>query len=54
MLPVPVTAGSALDGHDLAVQSFGRAVSDPVPTKGQDVVQMSGEHLPDLAHRGQV
>jgi len=54
VLPVPVTARSALDGHDLAVESLGRAVGDPMPANGQDVVQMPGEPLPDLAHRGQV
>jgi hypothetical protein len=25
-----------------------------MPAKGQDVVQVSGEHLPDLAHGGQI
>ena len=54
VLPVAVTARPALDGHDLAVESLGRAVGDPMPAKGQDVVQVPGEHLPDLAHRGQV
>ena len=49
VLPVPVAARPALDGHDLAVEAFGRAVGDPMPAKGQDVVQMPGEHLPDLA-----
>ena len=54
VLPGAVTTGPALDGHDLAVESLGRAVGDPMPTKGQDVAQVPGEHLPDLAHRGQV
>ena len=54
VLPVPVTARPALDGHDLAVESLGRAVGDPMPAKGQDVVQVPGEHLPGLAHRSQV
>jgi len=54
VLPVPVTARPALDGHDLAVETLGRAVGDSMPAKGQDVVQMPGEHLPDLAHRDQV
>ena len=54
MIPVPVTAGPALDGHDLAIESLCRAVCYPMPTKGLDVVQMPRENLPDLAHRGQV
>jgi len=53
VLSVPVPAGPALEGHDLAVESFGCTVGDPMPTKGQDVVQMPGEHLRDLAHWGQ-
>ena len=36
VLPVAVTARPALDGHDLAVESLGRAVGDPMPAKGQD------------------
>jgi len=54
VLPIPVTASPALDGHDLAVEAFGRAVGDPMPAKGQDVVHVPGEHLPDLTHRGEV
>jgi len=54
VLPIPVTACPALDGHDLAVESLGRAVGDPMPANGQDVIQMPEEHLPNLAHRGQV
>jgi hypothetical protein len=53
MRPVPVTASPPFDGHDLAVESLGRAVGDPIPAKGQDVIPMPGEHLPDLAHRRQ-
>jgi len=54
VLSVPVTTGPALDGHDLDVEAFGRAVGDPMSAKGQDVVEMPGEHLPYLAHRSQV
>lgn len=44
VFPIPVTARPPFDGHDLAVESLGRAVGDPMPAKGQDVVQVSGEH----------
>jgi len=54
VLPISVTTGPAFGGHDFAVEPLRRAVGDPVPAKGQDVVQMPGEHLPDLAHWGQV
>ena len=54
VLPIPVTARPTLDGHDPAVNPFGRAVGYPMPAKCQDVVQMPGEHLSDLAHRRQV
>ena len=47
VLSVPVAARPPFDGHDLAVESLGRAVGDPMPAKGQNVVQMPGEHLPD-------
>ena len=52
MLPIPVTARPTLDGHDLAVNPFGRADGYPMSAKGQDVVQMPEECLPDLGIGG--
>jgi hypothetical protein len=54
VVPASVAASLPLDGHDLAVGSLGYAVGNPVATEGQDVFQMSLNHLPYLAHRGQV
>jgi len=54
VVPVPVAAGPALDGHDFAVEPFGNAVCDPVAAEGQDVLKIPLDHLPHFAHRGQV
>lgn len=40
MILVAVPARLSLDAHDLAVQSFGDAVGDPVAAEGQDIFKM--------------
>ena len=52
MISVPVAAGLALDGHDLAVLPFSHAVCDPVATEGQNVLQVPLNQTSNLAHRG--
>ena len=48
---VSEAGGEAFDGHNLAVESFGDAVGDPVFAVGEDVVHVFAERSRQLFDR---